>query len=327
MIKKLLLTFLTGVGLGVYIPPMTTTEYFINTDAINFSTTEDKSVKVRVTSYHKEKEPVKLNFSISYGGVSKQIVEESWNSTYSRSRVVNIFDYMMPVITKELTGTFLLTNTETNAEILKITFLIPHKKSNQKINVNSYMNDNYAFKGRTEYVRIADNKVITFQDEYQFANLATGWVIDTYNFIDFSNCYFYFNAAYPYTYHSATLTIKDNANLFPYLQNSSKNVIFPLKIEQNANICSFSYDEDIYVNEETLDMSFNASPGFVKTEKIFLPRNKKSILSSTDIKLQIVFSGRAAYTIDLTTSFIFGKSLVGSCQDSTYCVSGGVYRD
>ena len=197
--------------------------------------------------------------------------------------------------------------------------IYPYQK--QYINVAAYRREPFICRGN--YFAVGDNEIYT-DEEYDFSNLNEYLSVSQNSKIDLSNIKFKYTAYGDYSCDKAILYIKDYNNVFPNLRKVDGVIPLSMKYIQNEDEISLEFDETLYVNLDTLDMSSTMMANYVETDSIFVPINKESILSGDDIYILLENSGYSEVNFTIPFDFYYSKKYIGECYESDYCIHGGV---
>lgn len=136
----------------------------------------------------------------------------------------------------------------------------------------------------------------------------------------------YYHEGHSFSYTEAYLTCDDPHNLFPYMK-SDGIVKIPLKLTQNKRNITIGYKNNMYVDEYDLTMSLTAKLGYSQTSTFYMPRGKNKELDETEFKIVIISAGKQDTDITMPVTYYSLNNRFGNCDDSEYCVRGGIVDD
>ncbi len=185
-------------------------------------------------------------------------------------------------------------------------------------------------KGRFENpyfdLNIANNKALFYTDYVNFDNWPIQFELPYYHDLDLSTLQFTFESDIAISYDSCQISFVDTNNIFPYLSDAKKRVTIPLKISKvnpSGNIYSFSFANKLFVNSSN-EISFIKRTSFKETNTFYLPIGKKDIFEKYNLSLKITGLGRNKIDYHYNFNYVTNNNLVGSCNDSSYCIIGGM---
>lgn len=190
---------------------------------------------------------------------------------------------------------------------------------------------------KSEYVNINENKV-TDKIPCSAFSLAKGWynAYATYTFDGFEDLYiptFYhkidfseFKIHIPETFYDAFSAdgelVIENYNAKYFNEDNDKNYSsIPLKVVKDKNFfIHFEPAIPLYVDMNTLEMSFTKHDDYVQTKHFYLPTNK--YFSQNKYSFHYVFKNFGLNKSNLTHTFKFNALInsIGDCISSEYCV-------
>ena len=189
------------------------------------------------------------------------------------------------------------------------------------VNVFQYRNEIYRVHNR--FIKL-HTKVVVDTESYDFRNLNEYLSKKTNNAIDFSSIKFLYQHDYDFSYTKAVYRIKDYKNVYPYLRHVDDEAEIAISCVKNKNTISIQIVEDLYVNPETLDMSYYQAPNYVPTGELFIPLGKQELLQQNDSYILIEEAGYSAIDLLIPFTYYFNKKMIGLCYESDYCIEGGV---
>ena len=170
-----------------------------------------------------------------------------------------------------------------------------------------------------------DSNIIIGEETYDFKDTNEYYSLKTGNKIDISGINFEYSPLNKYRFSKAYLEILDNKIIYPNLKRTTDNYIrIPLKKGANTEEISFEFNTNMYVNYTTLEMSVFQMSGYEETDDFYLPLGKEDLLEDEISRIVIEGSGFNRNTIIIPLSFYQSSKLFGSCDESDYCVHGGI---
>lgn len=114
--------------------------------------------------------------------------------------------------------------------------------------------------------------------------------------------------------------ISNNNGVFNALNSDEEYARLKLKCALNGNFYELKFDENLFVNRETLKMGNRRKLGYVKTEHLFLPINEMK--NQNEYECTIILTKLGIDRDKLTFSFKYNALLnvIGDCHNSEYCV-------
>ena len=197
--------------------------------------------------------------------------------------------------------------------------LYPYLK--KSINALQYRNSTY--NAENCFLKLEKENLITdesfgFYDYNEFISKSKN------NTIDFSSVKMQYLMDYDFRYEKVEYHIKDYNNIYPNLYRENNEVVLNMNCISNNSELSFELDDELYVNPETLEMSSTRYKKYVKTDSLYIPIGKQSLLEENDSYIIIKEAGYSANDIILPLTYYFSKPLLGLCYNSEYCIEGGV---
>ena len=160
-------------------------------------------------------------------------------------------------------------------------------------------------------------------ERYNFSNYTHLLDIPYYYRLDISSLSFVYKSYKAFTYKDAYLFFNDSNNLFPYIESNNSNKIIPLKAKDNNGTISFGCSS-LYVEKDTLTMSSKARTGYIESNYFYLPKNKISKLQGLSLNINVNEMGINKISYTYSFEINFDSLLLGPCNESMYCIVGGV---
>ena len=172
---------------------------------------------------------------------------------------------------------------------------------------------------------VITNKVVN-EENYDFKDTNEFLTLDQQSRIDLSEFKFTYKPSNFYHVNQAYLEIIDYENVYPNLSkiDGDKTIRIPLSvINVNTNV-SFDLNCRMYVNKSSLDMSSLPKEGYVETNSLYVPFSKQMKMCDNEVNIILHESGFDLSEISIPMSFVLNRSTFGFCDDSDYCIHGGV---
>lgn len=200
-----------------------------------------------------------------------------------------------------------------------------YPKKKESINAKYYKKNNYLINGTL----LGEGKGWILPDIYNFTNTIDFITTNKDNSLDVSEISFHHSPQINKMdkNNDCYLIINDIYNIYQSIDKSDDQLIkLPVKILSSNNECRFSFVNNMFVNPNTLEMSFKEQIGFITTDKFYVPLMSSDKFEDTEIYLQLNNIGPNETTITIPLNFIKGNNLIGNCFDSTYCIEGEVKK-
>lgn len=172
--------------------------------------------------------------------------------------------------------------------------------------------------GRFEKIRPA-----LLYDDFNFCNLDNFLSPDLYYVLDIQMFSFLYNYQ-KLEYQSAKVLIEDKENELKFLKHEKEYATLDLEINCNKNSINFKYKKQLYVDRLTLETSDYYIPGFVKTNNLFFPVNKREKFYDSKIQIYIGGCGYNKFDLFFDIYYLMSRELIGNCHNSDYCVRGEI---
>ena len=319
--KKLLLASLGTLTLSAVDIPLPDLTPTFNSHAIlsRFSDDEDLILPIDISNFSPS---YKLEVAIYNNLSNEQIYTRTYQGLLDFADNISPFEIELPI------------KGYLKAEGLKIEFthsyrnrtyrhdsavIYPFQK--QSFNVATYRKEPIVCKGN--YISIKDYEIST-DEIFDFTNLNEYITFSRNNILDLSTLVFRYESPIDFEASKLTLNIKDHSHIFNYLKMPNNVVSFPLKPVQNGNDVLLVIDEQLYVNTETLEMSDHQFPGFVETDKFYVPIHREEDFLKDEVYITMEDCGFSLADIHIPFKFFYAKKYVGECYESDYCVHGGI---
>ena len=197
--------------------------------------------------------------------------------------------------------------------------LYPYIK--KTINVKNYRHERYEY--NNVLLKFDNHKFYT--DEYiDFTNLNEYLALKEGNILDLSNISFKYDKNIGFECGTATLHIKDYKNVFSEIDKTNNEIVFDMKANTKEDEIFLTLDEELYVNEKTLEISKIFKKGCVATDSIYIPVGKELLFEEDEIYITIDDAGYSQTDIVMPFNYFFSNREIGQCYESDYCISGGI---
>lgn len=197
--------------------------------------------------------------------------------------------------------------------------IYPAKK--EEVNVSGYRKEPYVREGA--YLSVVDACLYS-SEAFDFTDLNEYLAIGKNNKLDLSNIKFKYLCPHPFSSEDIYLTIKDFNNVFPHLKNTNNEISLKMNYVQENEEVSLVFDDKLYVNTETYEMSFEKGENYVEVDTLFIPNGKEKLLLDNEAYIYIKNAGYSETDFVIPFSFAFANKYVGECYESDYCITGGV---
>ncbi len=173
--------------------------------------------------------------------------------------------------------------------------------------------------------KFANSGVIIYQEKYIFNDFFDYFLIDTYYRLLISQYYFSYQYINSLTYRNAYLILPDSFNNFSYIEiDDNGQIVVPLSLIKESEKYSLSFPSTMYVNPNTLEMSLTKISGFSITPYFYLPINHLNDLSESTFTFVIEGLGCSQSNFIWKASYLVYQGLIGPCNNSDYCIVGGI---
>lgn len=191
------------------------------------------------------------------------------------------------------------------------------------INPLDYSQGNYTFLP-TEF-SFSSSKFTVSSEFLEFEEMLNFFAIDKYYRLTLNQYSFTYSYLGTLQDKLSYLKITPSIDCFEYLPaEQNGDVLIPLALKENDNVIYLSYKNSMYVHPKTLKMSFSPLSGFVATSYFYLPINGKKDVQQCEFFLSLSFQASNAITLSWPISYLTDINLLGPCQNSEYCIIGGI---
>lgn len=190
----------------------------------------------------------------------------------------------------------------------------------QNVRLNSSV---YTHESRTNVITFVPNVgVERKKQKIIFYNFEDRYMPDFYHKIDLSTFKIKNESEYPseLNYKSAFFSISSINNSFSTFGNL-KRLQLPIKLLKSNGELSLAFQNKLFVNPITLEMSPKQSSGFVETKYFYLPRDSKQFEESYECTIKISCFGLDNDDFILTFRYKSLLNIFGDCRNSQYCIA------
>ncbi len=318
LIKRLLILISTFINFNVFAYP-----YFsISTDNIGpYQKNEIAYIDVYVTSNLPTVFKMSLHVLIDNELISDSLIFSSNFEEY----LITTRHYKVKLNTNYLTESENIIKFQLINVVDHISYSSAEMKlllnMNQSQNISDLKFGNY---DKTYYVgKITNNNAIYYDDKTKFM-FPKIHKESAYYRLDLSN-YKLLKKDSTLIYDEAILKIHDPRNVFEYL-GSGTNKYIPLKFNKNRSTFYLTFKNYMYVNPKTMQMSLIPRNNFLQTKYFYFPINKKDKLDNTLIRIEFNGYGHLKTDVYLNSKLTFENNLIGSCDNSDFCITGGIFN-
>ncbi|MCQ2086941.1 MAG: SRP9/SRP21 family protein [Bacilli bacterium] len=181
-------------------------------------------------------------------------------------------------------------------------------------NVKRLTSKNVAFK-------LGSRSVSTFYDDFNFVNTNDFIDADSYYSLDLKSLNFLYNQS-AMSYSSGTLSVYDPKMNLKHFDHVEGKVTLPIEVINKEEVKGFKFKDSFYVDRLDLDTSTRYIPGYVLSQDFYFPVNKKRDFLGTKIEIILKDCGYNKYTLIFRVNYDVYRDLIGSCNESDYCVKG-----
>lgn len=181
----------------------------------------------------------------------------------------------------------------------------------------------------TEYTSIIDftKEGDYIEEKFDFSEFPLTFGGEYYFDLNFTSLSFIYLSDYKFITDDIQIQFNDTYNLFPYLSkaDNGKRIIHVGYSRFGNKIILIN--QVYYVDPTCSIMSETKYSYYVQTNHFYLPRGKEKEMNSYTYNIIFMRAGRAKNSYHLPLRFIAGRKYFGSCSNSDYCITGGVYND
>lgn len=142
--------------------------------------------------------------------------------------------------------------------------------------------------------------------------------------LDFSEISFRYPSSLAFRYDYAEFHIKDYNNIYPNLIKVNQEVVVRMKCSQKGSLITFSPNDNLYVNKDTLEMASFPKANYVATNEIYVPLGRLEDFAEDECYILLRNAGYSYSDITIPFTFFYDKNFIGECYMSDYCIVGGV---
>ena len=241
--------------------------------------------------------------------------------TLSRNQRVNLSMKFYPTefkYNKNISIVFFIIDDATHEVIYEQNYTLYRKTP---MNIRPFSDDEVLYESVDSIINLSNERCTS--EKYDFSDTVNYFVNNNYYELLLDGQSFKYESNQLFTYSKAELTYKDIFNLFPYLpKTNGRDISLPLNIVQVDNRLSFSFKKSFYVEPNTLHISLFQRPGFIKTNRFYLPAGKKDVMDGSKFVISISDAGFNQSSITLDLNYYSQNNLFGYCHNSDYCITG-----
>jgi len=172
------------------------------------------------------------------------------------------------------------------------------------------------------FLCISDNQPV---ERFNFSNFSKIVEIEYYYRLDLSSLSFRYSSHKPFSYKKAYLTFDDPFRIFPDIIEIDRKKTVDLYPYQENNDIHFGF-KNLFVEPLTLKMASTSKIGYQKTDYFFLPKNQISQLQGLNLTINMEDVGINEVSFGYSFSINISSLLLGPCDESKYCIVGGIKR-
>lgn len=115
------------------------------------------------------------------------------------------------------------------------------------------------------------------------------------------------------------LEIIDEENIFPLISNINGKKVFEFELHKKENEKFYlSLRDKIYLNKTTNLISKENKEGFVRVDRIYIPKNRST--RKLDLELKFTNFGYQNLLLNMYFVYEFAYNLIGACSSSLNCI-------
>ena len=163
-------------------------------------------------------------------------------------------------------------------------------------------------------------------ESIKFTSFPTVIGSEIYYTLSLDNFYIDYMSSSPFVYDEAYLSFFDFKRYFSYYNVSKTEVRIPIDLyEENKRI--YLRPRKAFVDKTTMTMSPTSRPGYVLTDKFYMPLKGREDMDGLNMTLTIVNAGTNKATFTSPVTYYASKNLFGDSSNSEYYIRGGVMDD
>ena len=171
--------------------------------------------------------------------------------------------------------------------------------------------------------RVKDNEIAT-SEQFDFTNTIDYISVKNSNKINFSEIKFLYSDDLEFKAEKVEYHIKDYKNIYSSFKKIDNEVVIGMNYTEKDNEISFFVDDNLYVNENSLEMSRTKLPEYRRTSDFYIPLGKEELFVENESYLLIKKAGYSENNIYIPLTFFYNTKYLGECYQSDYCISGGI---
>lgn len=196
----------------------------------------------------------------------------------------------------------------------------------ERIDPKDYMNEYYELH---DIIIDPDYYPHSFSERFMFLNFPDYINVDYYYRLHIDDLSMMYASMYDYVNQTGYIRFYDYYRIFPYLDNNEDVPYFdiPIVAKMVNNLVKFEFSRQMFVNSQTLQMSFRPIKGFVKTRYFYFPLNKSEQLIDQIFTLHFDSFGYGKTSFSWDMRYLTNRTLIGDCSNSEYCVKGELVNE
>lgn len=187
--------------------------------------------------------------------------------------------------------------------------------STNKVKINPYTMSSFK---EVSASKITKNKLVYYYDAFNF-NYVNYFINDRYYRLDLSSYNFDITDCYNFSYEEAYIVL---TNVPKCISEFNLYKIF-INLNTESNKVKLSIKTQLYVDPKTLMPSIYSHPGYEPTKHLYFPLNHIGEFDNMIVNFNFLGMGLNKSDVKFSSSFSAGYYLLGDCQSSEYCVTGG----
>lgn len=163
--------------------------------------------------------------------------------------------------------------------------------------------------------------------KFDFTEFETSFRSKSYSYINVNDMGFSYVSSLPFQSGTCQLKFKDDKHLFPLMSSKTDGYIhLPIQLNENGTNITYSFKRKFYYDKNTMQISDIWRNGFENTDYFYLPLNHKEDLETYEFIFEFYDIGGSKAHIEYSLRYSTRTYLFGSCNNSDYCIVGGVVQ-
>ena len=188
------------------------------------------------------------------------------------------------------------------------------------ISMKNYTTKYYSTKPCAFMLNTLTSKVTFYPERVRFDGYVDYIQTDSYYRFKLSNFEFTYSFAFPYEDTDGVIYFDDIYNLFPNIpKDKYKRSCIPVVTTVNGSYVTIELGE-LYVNQNTLDMSTSQLTGYVPTNYFYFPMRQQEKIKEYSFIGYVFGVGPGNMEFGFPLNYIETPSFFGDCIHSDYCV-------